>query len=139
MTEVIFGECIFEVWPAPGVRERLSKGRGRSLPTTGRLSRAPGAGQTSKTHSKNKAGLLSYTFSSCADVAAGGAAVHPLRELLYTAPWPKWLVIFECGPDIAMAAIARSTFARDLERAMAAKLELCYGLGAAIAASTGDF
>ena len=95
MTEVIFGECIFEVWPAPGVRERLSKGRGRSLPTTGRLSRAPGAGQTSKTHSKNKAGLLSYIFSSCADVAAGGAAVHPLREFLYNASWPKWLVIFD--------------------------------------------
>ena len=104
--------------------------RDEAPPTSGKLSRAPGAGQTSKTHSKKMPDCFKVIFSSCADVAAGGAAVHQLGELLYTAPWPKWLVIFECGPDIAMAAIARSTFARDLERAMGATLQFCCELGA---------
>ncbi len=41
-----FLKCISEIWPAPGLR----KGGGRSPPPFGGLSRAPGAGQTSKTH-----------------------------------------------------------------------------------------
>ncbi len=46
-----FGGCLFEVWPAPGgAREGLRKCGGLRPPHFRRLSGAPVAGQTSKTH-----------------------------------------------------------------------------------------
>ncbi len=39
-------EAIFGVWAAPGARETLQKGGGRSPPPFARVSGAPGAGQT---------------------------------------------------------------------------------------------
>ncbi len=61
----VFWRCILEVWPAPGARESLQKGGGGGAKPSHFLtfSRAPGAGQTSKTHPKNQARVLSGTQS----------------------------------------------------------------------------
>ncbi len=57
----LFG-CVFEVWPAPGARESPQKCGGLRPPHFGRPSRAPGAGQTLKTH-PNKSGQTAFKYS----------------------------------------------------------------------------
>jgi hypothetical protein len=60
-----FFGCVFQVSPAPGAREGLQNCGVRSPPYFARLSRAPGAGQTSKSHPTNPARLPSGTQAVC--------------------------------------------------------------------------
>ncbi len=53
--------CVFEVWPAPGARASRQKCGVRGPPQFARLSRAPGAGQTSKMH-PSKSGQTAFKY-----------------------------------------------------------------------------
>ncbi len=71
----LFG-CIFEVWPAPGAQESPQEGGGLRPPHFARLSGAPGAGRTSKTHPKNRPDCRQVPRNN--DSGTGGIMPRPI-------------------------------------------------------------
>ena len=83
-----FWGCVFVVWPAPGARETLPKGGGRSHPCFLIVSRSPGADQTTKidhlrvnmffstNRTRNLATVLIHTRVTCNALARSATILH---------------------------------------------------------------
>ncbi len=98
----LFG-FVFEVWPAPGARQGLQKCGGPRPPHFGRPSRAPWAGQTSKTHpQQNLARLPSGTLLSAPIVPLKGPyrpPIGPYRPFIRAILTPSGRRQHEEGPS----------------------------------------
>jgi hypothetical protein len=146
MTEVIFGSAFLKFGRPRGSGKGFQKVGGEAPPLVEGFPGPPGPARPQKHTPKIRLDCFhilsrvvqmslpgerqSIRCVSSYTMHRGPSGWSSSTSRAFTPPVIYFLLLRRCGPDIAMAAIARSTFARDLERAMAAKLQLCCGLGA---------